>query len=155
VRWQRLPEPQGRRRENENIGFVIPTPVVAHLPALRARLGMGAKHKGVLVTHVEPAYAQACARGQQVVVLSQVLAAEVNVGYKDVSYLQVMAFNGAPVANLVGLAAAVTARAERLCRFELDSGECVVLDAARAHAATPAVLATHCIPAACLQELAA
>jgi S1-C subfamily serine protease len=287
--------------DTENIGFVIPTPVVAHFladfarngaftgfpacafewqpleaPALRASLGMGPKHKGVLVTRVEPTApggevlrrgdvlmsfngapigvdgtvpfrageriafghlvaqrfvgetarlgllrdgqplevavelgvptilippffagsdppylivaglvfvavsepylkaefgddyefdspvrlldklfnAQARAPGEQVVVLSQVLAAEVNVGYEDITNLQVMAFNGAPVANLAGLAAAVAACTERFFRFELDSGEAVVLDAARARAATPAILATHCIPAACSQDLA-
>jgi S1-C subfamily serine protease len=85
----------------ENVGFIIPTPVIAHFladfarngaftgfpavgfewqpleaPALRASLGMGPKHKGVLVTRVEPTAPGAAAlrRG-------------------DV----LMAFNGAPI----------------------------------------------------------
>jgi hypothetical protein len=126
--------------------------------------------------------AQASAVGEQVVVLSQVLAAEVNVGYEDLTNLQVLAFNGIPVASLAGLAAAVAACGERFFRFDLDSGETVVLDAAKvrryaqalrrgasgaltrrgavcvcaatqARAATPAILATHCIPAACSRDL--
>jgi S1-C subfamily serine protease len=92
--------------------------------------------------------AQAKSAGEQVVVLSQVLAAEVNVGYEDMTNLQVLAFNGQRVESLAGLAAAVASCAERFFRFDLDSGETVVLDAARARAATPAILATHCIPAA-------
>ncbi len=125
--------------------------------------------------------AQASAVGEQVVVLSQVLAAEVNVGYEDLTNLQVLAFNGIPVASLAGLAAAVAACGERFFRFDLDSGETVVLDAAKvrryaqalrcfasgaltrkgvrvcaatqARAATPAILAVHCIPAACSRDL--
>lgn len=88
------------------------------------------------------------APGDQVVVLSQVLTAEVNRGYEDLTNNQVLRFNGGEVRSLAGLAAAVAASTEPFLSFELDSGDVVVLDAAAARAATPAILATHEIPAA-------
>lgn len=38
--------------------------------------------------------------GEQVVVLSQVLASEATLGYEDISNIQVLRFNGTPVVNL-------------------------------------------------------
>ena len=98
-------------------------------------------------------HAQAAAPGEQVVVLSQVLAADANTGYEDITNAQVTAFNGAPVASLAALAAAVARCDERFLRFELDTAEVVVLETGKARAATPAVLATHGIPAACSADL--
>jgi hypothetical protein len=97
--------------------------------------------------------AQAQAKGQQVVLLSQVLAADVNTGYDDLSNLQVLTFNDAPVSSLAGLARAVADCGDAFFRFGLDSGETVVLDAAKAREATPAILATHCIPSAASADL--
>ena len=97
--------------------------------------------------------AQAQARGQQVVLLSQVLAADINTGYDDLSNLQLLTFNDRPVSNLAGLAAAVAACTDQFFRFGLDSGETVVLDAAKARAATPGILATHGIPSAASADL--
>ena len=85
--------------------------------------------------------------------LSQVLAADVNTGYDDLSNLQVLTFNDAPVSSLAGLARAVADCGDAFFRFGLDSGETVVLDAAKAREATPAILATHCIPSAASADL--
>ncbi len=97
--------------------------------------------------------AQARKPGEQVVVLSQVLAAEANTGYEDLTNAQVLTFNGGAVDSLAALAAAVAACTDRFFRFDLDSGETVVLEAQRARQATPAILATHGIPAACSRDL--
>ena len=89
----------------------------------------------------------------QLVVLSQVLAADATLGYEGICNQQVLSFNGSPVVSLAALAAAVSACRQGYLRFELDSGEAVVLDAAAAGASTAAVLAAHSIPAAASREL--
>jgi hypothetical protein len=104
-------------------------------------------------TEIHAVVAQAQARGQQVVLLSQVLAADVNTGYDELSNLQLLTFNDLPISSLAALAAAVAACTDPFFRFGLDSGETVVLDAAKARQATPAILATHCIPSAASADL--
>lgn len=91
--------------------------------------------------------------GEQVVVLSQVLAADCTVGYEDMSNLQVLTFNGVRVRSLAGLSEAVTACQEAFFRFELDSGEIIVMNAEQARKSTPTILATHSIPAAASPDL--
>ncbi|KAI3409379.1 XPGI domain-containing protein [Psidium guajava] len=41
---------------------------------------------------------------EQLVVVSQVLVADINIGYEDIVNTQVLAFNGEPVKNLKSLA---------------------------------------------------
>lgn len=66
--------------------------------------------------------------GEQVVVLSQVLAAGCTVGYDGLSNYQVVTFNGERVRSLEGLAKALGACEGPFLRFGLDNGETVVLD---------------------------
>ena len=148
-------------------------------PYLKAEFGEDYEYEAPVRLLDKLFNAQARAPGEQVVVLSQVLAAEVNVGYEDITNVQVLAFNGEPVTSLAGLTAAVARCADRFFRFDVDSGETVVLDAAKvrppappllllpacrtsrvvdicrlqARAATPAILTTHCIPTACSRDL--
>jgi len=87
-------------------------------------------------------------RGQNVVVLSQVLASDANIGYEDIVNTAVLGFNGAPVTNLKQLARMVETCTEEFLRFELEHELLVVLKRATAHKATRDVLETHCIPEA-------
>lgn len=88
-------------------------------------------------------------RHAQVVVLSQILAHEVNAGFADASFATqvVTSFNGAPVSSLAALAQAAAACDDAFWRFELGDGDLCVLHAAEARAAAPAILATHGVPA--------
>lgn len=102
------------------------------------------------------------APGEEVVVLSQVLACDEALGYEDLCNVQVLALNGARVHNLAHLAALVAAaetaaRADggrAFLKLSLEYDEVVVLDAAAARAATATILAQHSIPAAVSPGLA-
>lgn len=78
----------------------------------------------------------------QVVVLSQVLSAEINVGYEGVVQSRVFKFNGVQVRNLNHLAKMVDECQEEFMRFDLDFDVLVVAteDAVRSSAA---ILETH------------
>ncbi|KIZ00510.1 hypothetical protein MNEG_7454 [Monoraphidium neglectum] len=91
--------------------------------------------------------------GQQVVVLSQVLAAESTLGYEDVLNVEVLAINGAPVRNLAHLAELVAGCREQYLRFDCEYREAVVLDREEAFRDTAAVLEAHGIPAALSADL--
>ncbi|GFR47412.1 hypothetical protein Agub_g9129 [Astrephomene gubernaculifera] len=82
---------------------------------------------------------------EQVVVLSQVLAAEVNVGYEELQNTQVLALNGSRITNLADLVARVDACSEPFICLDLEYNQKVVLDTSKAKAATPEILAVHCI----------
>jgi len=87
-------------------------------------------------------------KGQNVVVLAQVLASDATIGYEDIVNTCVLGFNGTPIKDLKQLAQMVEACAEECLRFELEHGLLVVLKRASAHKATRDVLETHCIPEA-------
>ncbi|GBF92582.1 protease Do-like [Raphidocelis subcapitata] len=91
--------------------------------------------------------------GEEVVVLSQVLAADSTLGYEDVLNVQVLSFNGTRVHNLRHLAQLVTACTDPYLRFDCEYREAVVLDSAAAFADTAAVLDAHGIPAAVSPDL--
>ena len=87
-------------------------------------------------------------KGQNVVVLAQVLASDATIGYEDIVNTCVLGFNGTPIKDLKQLAQMVEACTEECLRFELEHGLLVVLKRASAHKATRDVLETHCIPEA-------
>ncbi|CAK9215692.1 unnamed protein product [Sphagnum jensenii] len=90
---------------------------------------------------------------EQLVVISQVLVADINIGYEDIVNTQVLAFNGTSVRNLKHLANMVENCGDQFLRFDLEYQQIVVLEAAAAKAATPEILSTHCIPSAMSDDL--
>ncbi|PNW73966.1 hypothetical protein CHLRE_13g579901v5 [Chlamydomonas reinhardtii] len=82
---------------------------------------------------------------EQVVVLSQVLAAEVNLGYEDICNTQVVSLNGGRITTLAELVARVDACDQPFLVLDLEYNQKVVLDTAKARAATSEILAMHCI----------
>ncbi|KAL1824615.1 hypothetical protein DCAR_0312696 [Daucus carota subsp. sativus] len=92
---------------------------------------------------------------EQLVVLSQVLVADINIGYEYIINTQVHAFNGKPVKNLKGLAYMVEKCDEEFLKFHLEYEQIVVLQTEKAKAATPDILTTHCIPSAMSDDLKA
>lgn len=92
-------------------------------------------------------------RTQQVVVLGQVLASDITIGYEDIVNTQVLKCNGQSVNNLKDLANAVESCKGKYLRLDLDYNQVVVLDYASAQKATQDILETHCIPSAMSEDL--
>jgi hypothetical protein len=57
---------------------------------------------------------------EQLVVVSQVLVADINIGYEDIVNTQVLAFNGTSVRNLKHLANMVENCRDQFLRFDLE-----------------------------------
>ncbi|KAJ9135276.1 hypothetical protein P3X46_032481 [Hevea brasiliensis] len=98
-------------------------------------------------------HAMAQSIDEQVVVVSQVLVADINIGYEEIVNTQVLAFNGQPVKNLKNLADMVESCDDEFLKFDLEYQQVVVLHTKNATAATLDVLATHCIPSAMSDDL--
>ncbi|DBA92177.1 hypothetical protein WJX77_001540 [Trebouxia sp. C0004] len=81
---------------------------------------------------------------EQVIVLFQILAAEINFGYKFQT-VKCELFNGQELHNLKQLAEAVDACKEKYMRFGLEGGKCVILDRVQANTDTPIILKQHAI----------
>ncbi|KAG0628244.1 hypothetical protein M758_1G012400 [Ceratodon purpureus] len=90
---------------------------------------------------------------EQLVVVSQVLVADINIGYEDIVNTQVVAFNETPVRNLKHLASMVEKCTDPFLRFDLEYQQIVVLETETAKTATPEILATHCIPSSMSDDL--
>ncbi|KAK4767691.1 hypothetical protein SAY86_015441 [Trapa natans] len=90
---------------------------------------------------------------EQVVVVSQVLVADINIGYEDIVNTQILAFNGKPVKNLKNLASMVDCCEEEFLKFDLEYQQIVVLRTRVAKEATQDILKTHCIPSAMSDDL--
>lgn len=83
---------------------------------------------------------------QELVICSQVLAHEINIGYEDFSNLAVEKFNGKPIKNLKQLVDLVESCSEEYLTFELDMKTLVVLDNEKAKQSTREILDVHAIP---------
>ncbi|KAI9078088.1 hypothetical protein K1719_040013 [Acacia pycnantha] len=92
---------------------------------------------------------------EQLVVVSQVLAADINIGYEDIVNTQVLAFNGKPVKNLKSLVFMVESCDDEYMKFDLEHQQIVVLKTCTAKAATTDILTTHGIPSAMSDDLKA
>lgn len=78
--------------------------------------------------------------GEQMVILSQVLANDVNIGYEDMSNQQVLKLNGIKVKNIRHLAHIVDSCNDKYLIFELEDNFLVVMERQAASAATPQIL---------------
>ncbi|GFZ17489.1 DegP protease 9 [Actinidia rufa] len=90
---------------------------------------------------------------EQLVVISQVLVADINIGYEEIVNTQVLAFNGNPVTNLKNLASMVESCRDEFLKFDLEYQQIVVLRTKVAKEATLDILTTHCIPSAMSDDL--
>jgi hypothetical protein len=79
----------------------------------------------------------------QVVVLSQVLADEVNRGYHGWGLMAVEKLNGKPVGDLKAFVAAAASPVDGRQVIEFDNGTRAVLDSAASAKALPAILARY------------
>ncbi|XP_050223550.1 protease Do-like 9 [Mercurialis annua] len=90
---------------------------------------------------------------EEIVLVSQVLAADINVGYEDIVDTQVIAFNGRPVRNLKSLACMVEFCTDEYLKFELEYDQIAVLRTEPAKEATDDILTTHSIPSAMSDDI--
>eukprot|EP01018_Ginkgo_biloba_P017339 Gb_10855 [translate_table: standard] len=78
--------------------------------------------------------------GEQIVILSQVLANDVNIGYEDMSNQQVLKMNGTKIKNIRHLAHLVDSCNETYLVFEFEDNLLVVLDRKAASVTSPQIL---------------
>ncbi|KMT05819.1 hypothetical protein BVRB_7g165930 [Beta vulgaris subsp. vulgaris] len=91
-------------------------------------------------------YSLARFRGEQIVILSQVLANEVNIGYEDMSNQQVLKLNGTHIRNIHHLAHLTDSCNDKYLVFEFEDNYLVVLERETAAAASSCILKDYGIP---------
>ncbi|XP_071723093.1 protease Do-like 2, chloroplastic [Rutidosis leptorrhynchoides] len=84
--------------------------------------------------------------GEQMVILSQVLANEINIGYEDMSNQQVLKCNGTRIKNIHHLAHLVDSCKDKYLVFEFEDNFLLVLEREAATAASSHVLKDYGIP---------
>lgn len=87
-------------------------------------------------------------RNEQLVVLTQVLASKVTIGYTDIEHEILQSFNGVKVHNLKHLADLVEACDQPYYRFQLRGKDLVILDRKDAQANLQQILTQNMIPMA-------
>ncbi|KAL7602098.1 hypothetical protein Lser_V15G27350 [Lactuca serriola] len=91
-------------------------------------------------------YSMARFKGEQIVILSQVLANEVNIGYEDMSNEQVLKFNGTRIKNIHHLAHLIDSCREKYLIFEFEDNYLAVLEREASSAASSCILKDYGIP---------
>ncbi|XP_051142792.1 protease Do-like 2, chloroplastic isoform X2 [Andrographis paniculata] len=91
-------------------------------------------------------YSMARFKGDQMVILSQVLANEENIGYEDMSNEQVLKLNGMWIRNIHHLAHMVDSCKDKYLVFEFEDNFLVVLERESALASSTSILKSYGIP---------
>ncbi|CAL4910346.1 unnamed protein product [Urochloa decumbens] len=91
-------------------------------------------------------YSLATFEGEQIVIVSQVLAHEVNIGYEHMGNQQLIKLNGTAVKNIHHLAHLVDTCKDKFLTFEFEDDFLVVLNREEATAASSDILKEHAIP---------
>ncbi|GJN29201.1 hypothetical protein PR202_gb17399 [Eleusine coracana subsp. coracana] len=133
-------------------GFVF---TAVSVPYLRSEYGKDYEYDAPVKLLDKHLHAMAQSTDEQLVVLSQVLVADINIGYEEIVNIQVLTFNGTPIKNLKHLAAMVEQCNEEFMKFDLEYDQVVVLETKTAKDATLDILTTHCIPSAMSDDLKA
>ncbi|KAG9160520.1 hypothetical protein Leryth_019476 [Lithospermum erythrorhizon] len=131
-------------------GFVFSAVTV---PYLRSEYGKDYEFDAPVKLLVKHLHGMAQSIDEQLVVVSQVLVADINIGYEEIVNTQVIAFNGKPVKNLKSLAKMVESCDQEFLKFDLDYEQIVVLQTKTAKSATKDILTMHCIPSAMSEDL--
>ncbi|RDX79627.1 Protease Do-like 9, partial [Mucuna pruriens] len=131
-------------------GFVF---AAVSVPYLRSEYGKDYEYEAPVKLLDKLLHSMPQSPDEQLLVVSQVLVADINIGYEDIVNTQVLAFNGKPVKNLKSLAEMVESCNDEYLKFDLDYDQIVVLRTKTAKAATLDILATHCIPSAMSDDL--
>lgn len=91
-------------------------------------------------------YSLARFKGEQIVILSQVLANEVNIGYEDMGNQQVLKLNGVQIKNIHHLAHLVDSCKDKYMVFEFEDNYVAVLEREASKAASSCILKDYGIP---------
>ncbi|ONK78599.1 uncharacterized protein A4U43_C02F20500 [Asparagus officinalis] len=91
-------------------------------------------------------YSLARFKGEEIVILSQVLANEVNIGYEDMGNQQVLKLNGTQIKNIRHLAHLVDSCKDKYLVFEFEDNFLAVLERDAASTASPCILKDYGIP---------
>ncbi|XP_062233212.1 protease Do-like 9 [Phragmites australis] len=131
-------------------GFVF---MAVSVPYFRSEYGKDYENDAPAKLLDKHLHAMAQTPDEQIVVLSQVLVADINIGYEEIVNIQVLAFNGTLIKNLRHLVTMVEECNEEFLKFDLDYDQVVALETKTAKAATRDILMTHCIPSAMSKDL--
>lgn len=131
-------------------GFVF---TAVSVPYLRSEYGKDYEFDAPVKLLDKHLYSMAQSVDEQLVVVAQVLVADINIGYEEIVNTQVLSLNGKPVKNLKSLATMVESCDDEFLKFELEYQQIVVLQTKTAKAATLDILTTHCIPSAMSDDL--
>lgn len=126
------------------IGGLVFTPVVQ--PFLESEYGHDYEYETPVTILNKLLNGSAEHSDEEVVVLSQVLANDVNIGYEDIRNSHVLNVNDTKIRNLEHLTKIVDQCNEKYLRFELERAQLVVLETKSAKLATREVLLDHSIP---------
>ncbi|KAG5059833.1 Protease Do-like 9 [Glycine soja] len=131
-------------------GFVF---TAVSVPYLRSEYGKDYEFDAPVKLLEKHLHSMAQSVDEQLVVVSQVLVSDINIGYEEIVNTQVLAFNDKPVKNLKSLANMVESCDDDYLKFDLEYQQKVVLKTSTAKAATLDILTTHCIPSAMSDDL--
>ncbi|XP_028126775.1 protease Do-like 9 [Camellia sinensis] len=123
------------------------------VPYLRSEYGKDYEYEAPVKLLDKLLHEMPKSQDEQLVVISQVLVADINIGYEEIVNTQVLAFNGQTVKNLKSLVSMVESCGDEFLKFDLDYQQIVVLRTKVAKAATLDILTTHCIPSAMSDDL--
>jgi S1-C subfamily serine protease len=132
-----------RRPEYLIVGGIVFVPLTA--PFLRCEYGEEYELDAPvrLVHHLQTGEREK--PGQQVVLVSQILASQLTIGYTELKNIQVCKFNGEPVHNLNELAKQVKKCTSEYLRFELVDHDQLILNTKEAKAALAEILKKNMI----------
>lgn len=133
------------------IGGIVFTSV--SVPYLRSEYGKDYDYGAPVKLLDKLLHSMAQTEDEQLVVVSQVLVADINIGYEDIVNTQVISFNGTLIKNLKHLAHMVDNCRETFLKFNLEYQQMVVLETEKAKEASLEILAIHCIPSAMSEDL--
>ncbi|OIW19018.1 hypothetical protein TanjilG_10579 [Lupinus angustifolius] len=133
-------------------GFVF---TAVSVPYLRSEYGKEYEFDAPVKILEKHLHAMAQSVDEQLVVISQVLVSDINIGYEEIVNTQVLAFNGKHVKNLKDLASMVENCKDEYMKFDLEYQQIVVLKTGAAKSSTLDILRTHCIPSAMSDDLKA
>eukprot|EP00879_Flechtneria_rotunda_P006596 GHRR01006931.1.p1 GENE.GHRR01006931.1~~GHRR01006931.1.p1 ORF type:complete len:409 (+),score=114.47 GHRR01006931.1:1331-2557(+) len=103
---------------------------------------------------VEKAFAASMKQtGEEVVVLSKVLASDINAGYQDIANIQVLSVNGQKVANLAHLAYLIKTCQDKFVKLQLEWSKVLFIDHQKATRLLADILEQNSIPAAHSKKL--
>lgn len=115
-------------------------------PFLETEFGNDWEHKAPIEMVKFAVQGRANSRDQELVVLTQVLAHELTVGYDHLENMQLLAVGGVPVRNLRHAVELTEAAEGPYLRFSLQQNQVLILRAEPARASTAEVLVKHGIP---------